>query len=143
MQTASPEGNATSRNSDSNSPPSTKYTNMSPPPRPRRPSDFNIGPFNPNFHTLQSWPQQPQPQYAPLPFHLPQSQPPRQSFHFQPQPQPQPLPPPPIQAKHDKPSEENLISEAEQERLHQLAKKLAKERTEKWVESLFELYPNV
>ncbi|KAG4438140.1 hypothetical protein IFR05_006387 [Cadophora sp. M221] len=139
MQMGSPGQNATSKNSysDGNSPTSTKYTNMSPPPRPRQSSDFNNGSFNPNYHTLHCWPQQPQ---YPPPLHQQTNQQLQQlqQFQFQPQPQLQP----PVQPKH-KPEEENLISEAEQERLYQLAKKLAKERTEKWVESLFELCPNV
>ncbi|KAL5320719.1 hypothetical protein ACEPPN_011529 [Leptodophora sp. 'Broadleaf-Isolate-01'] len=138
MQMGSPGQNAASRNSYSNgnSPTSTKYTNMSPPPRPRRSSNFNVGSFNPNYHTFHSWPQQPQ---YPPPFHHQTNQQLQQFQQFQFQPRPQP---PPVQPKQHKP-EENLISEAEQERLYQLAKKLAKERTEKWVESLFELCPNV
>ncbi|KAG4426738.1 hypothetical protein IFR04_000169 [Cadophora malorum] len=153
----SPDSNAIRRKSDSptntntTTSTNTQYTNMSPLPRPRRPSDFNVAQFNPSYHTFQPQPQKPL--YAPPP-----PQPPRSNHNTRPQPRRQPpftRLPPPIKYKSPifapaapppqtlPPKDDTTISKAEQERLHHLAKHLAKERTEHWVESLFEMHPNV
>ncbi|KAH7417087.1 hypothetical protein BKA64DRAFT_657006 [Cadophora sp. MPI-SDFR-AT-0126] len=153
----SPDSNASRRKSDSptntntSTSTNTKYTNMSPPPRPRRPSDFNIAQFNPSFHTFQPQPQPPKahhPQPPSLFHHNTRLQTRRQQPFSAPRPPPiqykKPILAPPSTPPTQLPPHDDLtISEAEQERLHRLAKELAKERTEQWVESLFEMHPNV
>ncbi|KAK0118942.1 hypothetical protein ONS96_012017 [Cadophora gregata f. sp. sojae] len=160
------DSNATRRKSDSptntntTTSTNTKYTNMSPPPRPSRPSGFGNAHFNPcvrvspllhirsiinpqhQFHTFQPQPQKPHHPQQPPHFQYGTRLQTRRKQTFS-------APPPPIQQKPVAPvaqlsrKADLTISEAEQERLHQLAKQLAKERTEQWVESLFEMHPNV
>ncbi|KAK0126194.1 hypothetical protein ONS95_007811 [Cadophora gregata] len=142
------DSNATRRKSDSptntntTTSTNTKYTNMSPPPRPSRPSGFGNAHFNPCFHTFQPQPQKPHHPQQPPHFQYGTRLQTRRKQTFS-------APPPPIQQKPVAPvaqlsrKADLTISEAEQERLHQLAKQLAKERTEQWVESLFEMHPNV